>query len=103
MAVAKGGLPQDFEHQFVEKGPAPSLLEEISRRAVSGEPFSEACLLDSANGIADALCSLQAINVTHPGISTSSLVYRNDFIKLAPGKVQQADRFKSPLERKKLR
>ena len=102
MAVAKAGFPQDFEHEFVESSPAPSLMEEISRRASSAENFPETCILDSTYGIADAMAMLQAVSV-HVAISTSTLVYQNDFIKLSTSKAQQSERFKSPLERKKLK
>lgn len=101
MAVAKGVIPSDFQHDFVELGPSPSLLEEISRRAPNAEHFSEACVLDSAFGIADAMAALQASGVVHPGLSTNILTFSGDFIKLTPSKVQQADRFKSPLDLKK--
>lgn len=98
MAVAKETFPQDFEHEFYATTPAPSLLEEIARRASSGDSFSEACLTDSAYGIADAMAHLQTCEASVGPISTASLVFQGDYIRLAPGKVQQADRFKAPLE-----
>lgn len=99
MAVAQSEVPPDFQHEFYVIEPAPSLMEEISRRISSGDRFSEACLIDSAYGIADAMASLQEMNCTLGALSTASLVFQNDYIKLTPGKVQQADRFKSPLDR----
>jgi len=98
MAVAKGAFPHDFEHEFYATTPAPSLLEEIARRTNSGDSFSEACLIDSAYGIADAMAYLQNCEVSVGAISTASLVFQGDYIRLTPGKVQQADRFRSPLE-----
>lgn len=98
MAVAKGAVPADFEHEFYVTTPAPSLMEEIMRRTSSSDSFSEACLIDSAYGIADAMAYLQSVEASAGAISTASLVFQGDYIKFTSGKVQQGDRFKSPLE-----